>query len=733
MRESSTEETERLRGVLARVRFASDDGQFAVCDLELPDRRTPVTMVGNILSAKVGSTVEVTGRWRDDPQYGRQFRIESIQADLPKTRQGIEKYLASDMMEGIGPTLASRIVDRFGEATLTVLDERPDRIVEVEGIGEKRAEQIVSAWQQQRSVHRLMVALRSHGVSAALAVKIHQRFGDQALALIERNPYRLVEEIRGIGFKTADEIARHFGIDIDSPARLRAGLLYVLEQAHSEGHVFLPRPLLEERARSLLGSQIGELDDAIGELVLADRIVLEQRGRDRPAALYSIPAHRAECGAARHLRRLAGQTRLLSAQAGEFDGHLKAIEDQTGIELAKAQREAVLSVFRQPLAVITGGPGTGKTTIVEAICELGDELRKTIALAAPTGRAAKRLSEATERPARTIHRLLEFSFEKGGFQYDEERPLDVDLLVVDEASMIDIYLLYSLVRALPTGASLVLVGDIDQLPSVGPGQVLRDLIDGGLASVVRLTEIFRQAGESSIVVNAHRINTGKVPIDPERRPGELVDFYTINAATPQVAKERIVELATRRIPDAFGFDPLRDIQILSPMYRAEVGCRNLNRVLQNIFCADQPRLRRGESSFRRGDRVMQTRNNYDDDVFNGDIGRIVDVDTDEEELVVSFDGRRITYEKSAVDQLTLAYAITVHKSQGSEYPVVIIPVTTHHYVMLQRNLLYTAVTRGRELVVLVGTRRAVEIAVNNADASRRYSRLAWRLSGEQKG
>ncbi len=728
MNERSTPQTGRLRGVLSRVRFASDDGQFSVCDLELPDRQTPVTIVGNILSATVGSPVEVTGTWRNDPRYGRQFQIESIQSALPKTRGGIEKYLASDMMEGIGPTLASRIVDQFGEKTLEVLDDTPERIVEVDGIGDKRAGQIIGAWQREQSAHRLMVALRSHGISAALAVKIHQRFGAQALDSIRRNPYRLVEEIRGIGFKTADGIARHFGIEPDSPARLRAGVLHVIQQAHDEGHVFLPRPLVEQRAQELLGIEIGALDDPLEDLAAADRIIIEARDGDRPPAVYSVPAHRAECGAARHLRRLGGQARLFDGELEELAGRLATIESRSGIELASAQRKAVLSVFQRPLVVITGGPGTGKTTIVEAICELGEALNQKISLAAPTGRAAKRLGEATARSASTIHRLLEFSFEKGGFQYDEDRPLDVDLLVIDEASMIDIYLLYSLVRALPAHATLVMVGDIDQLPSVGPGQVLRDLIDARATDVVRLTEIFRQAGESSIVVNAHRINMGKPPVDPERRDDELVDFYTIHASTPQRAREHIVDLATRRIPDAFGYDPLRDIQILSPMYRAEVGCRNLNRVLQQYFCADQPELRRGERLFRQGDRVMQTRNNYEEDVFNGDIGRIAEVDGDGQYLVVSFDGHRVEYERGSVDQLSLAYAITVHKSQGSEYPVVIIPVTTHHYVMLQRNLLYTAVTRGRELVVLVGTKKAVEIAVKNADASRRYTRLSWRLN-----
>ncbi len=727
MVQESTPHTERLRGVLSKVRFASDDGQFAVCELEVDDRRLPITIVGNILATRPGESVEVTGRWQNDPTYGRQFRIESIRTVLPKNRDGIEKYLASDMMEGIGPTLASRIVDHFGESTLDIIDDDPARIAEVDGIGPKRAGRIIDSWQRDRLVHRLMVALRSHGISASLAVKIYERFGTEALDIVRRNPYRLAEQIRGVGFQTADEIARHFDIERDSPARLRAGLLHVLDRAHDDGHVFLPRPRLERRALELLGTDVGSLDDPLEQLKLSERIAVEPRDRNQPPAIYPIRAHRAETGAATHLRRLARTTGKLDFDDTDPGHRLDAIEQQLGIGLADAQRHAILSVFEQPLTVVTGGPGTGKTTIVQAICRLGDHFGDGVALAAPTGRAARRLSEATGREAQTIHRLLEFSFEKGGFQYDEERPLPVDILVIDEASMIDVYLLYSLVRAIPTGARLVFVGDIDQLPSVGPGQVLRDLIDSDVPGVTRLTEIFRQAEASSIVVNAHRINNGEIPVDPRRDDGELVDFYTINASSPEAAGQRIVDLATGRIPDAFGLDPLDDIQILSPMYRGEVGCDRLNERLQELFCGDRPGLERGSTTFRRGDRVMQTRNNYEDDVFNGDIGRVTAVDLDDEMLVVSFDDRRVKYKKESLDQLTLAYAITVHKSQGSEYPAVVIPVMTQHYVMLQRNLLYTAVTRGRRLVVLVGTKRAVRIAVDNDEAADRYTRLAARL------
>lgn len=723
---------ERLQGTLSRVRFASDDGLFSVCELTVEDRLTPVTIVGNILSTRVGETVEVAGEWKEDPRFGRQFSIHSISLVLPSTKEGIEKYLSSDLMEGIGPTLASRIVEHFGEATLQILAKAPHRIQEVEGIGKKRAAQIMESWSEGQAVHSVMVFLRSHGVSAALSVKVFRQYGPEAVEIIQRNPYRMVEDIRGIGFQTADQIARHVGIDEDSPERVRAGVVYLLESAHNDGHVYLPLADLQGEATNLLGPTTGDLKAPLLELAEAEKIYIDPPAMlhhlDENARIYSARAYRAETGAAGHLTRLLSAPSTALPKDLSLSLTLEEIENRLAIELANAQRDAVISVFQEHLAVITGGPGTGKTTIVQAIVALAHRLDWTIALAAPTGRAARRLSEATGEEARTIHRLLEYNFYQGGFQFDEDRPLVLDLLVIDEASMIDIYLLHALLRAVPTGATLVFVGDIDQLPSVGPGQVLRDLIDSGAPSVVRLTEIFRQAKTSSIVLNAHRINSGLLPIDAPRTAGELVDFYTLNAPDPEEALEKILELVTKRIPDAFGFHPLEEIQILSPMYRGAVGCDHINQVLQAHFTGGQQEVKRGRRLFRLGDRVMQTSNNYDQEVFNGDVGRVIEVFPGDKKLRALFDGRKVTYENDELDQLTLAYAVTVHKSQGSEYPAVIIPVTTQHYVMLQRNLLYTAVTRGRKLVILVGTERAVRIAVENARSIERNSGLAGRLT-----
>ncbi|MFW6057816.1 MAG: ATP-dependent RecD-like DNA helicase [Persicimonas sp.] len=721
--------TEMIKGELSRIRFESDNGEFAVCELEMTSGRK-VTIVGNILSARPGETVEVDGRWQHDRRYGRQFAIEAIRPVPPTTREGIEKYLSSGFVEGIGPVLAERIVDHFGEDTLDLLDEDPERITEVEGIGNVRGGRIMSAWTEQRQVRSIMVFLQSQGVSPTFAVKIWKHYGDRSVQIVRDNPYRLAEDIYGIGFRTADAIALEAGLERDSLARLRAGLLYCLRQAHSEGHMYVPLDELKRRAVELLEVPGDMLGGAVESLVHDDKAVLEplagdQYGEHASPAVFRAPAYRAELGAARHLGQLVRAESWLTFS--KLDDKLANIERNMGVGLADAQRKAALAVFRHKAVVVTGGPGTGKTTIIRAVVRMAEQLDRRVALAAPTGRAAKRMSEATGRDASTVHRLLEFTPAEGGFKYNEERKLDVDLLVVDEASMVDTYLLHAIVRALPESTAILLVGDVDQLPSVGPGNVLGDIIDSGTVEIVRLTEVFRQAEQSTIITNAHRINAGLMPVAPARSAGELVDFYTISADSPPEAQDKILQLVTERIPDAFGYDPINEVQILSPMHRGEVGCSQLNERLQGAFNPGAEPLERGRRRYKRGDKVMQVRNNYELDVFNGDIGQIILIDRDKDIVRVDFDGRHVTYDFTDLGELVLAYAITVHKSQGSEYPAVVLPMLTQHYVMLQRNLLYTAVTRARELVIVVGSEKAVGIAVKNDRSQHRYTRLAERL------
>ncbi|MEZ4458660.1 MAG: ATP-dependent RecD-like DNA helicase [bacterium] len=711
-----------LKGILGRVRFSSDDGEFSVAELEVSGGKT-TTIVGNLLETQPGEHVVVSGVWRKNAKFGPQLEIDAIRTVPPTTLEGIERYLASGLVEGVGPVLAERIVATFGADTLDIIDADPKRIREVPGIGKKRGETIAQAWELQRSVRNVMVFLQSHGITPSYALRIWKAYGADAIRVIQENPYNLAEEIHGIGFKIADNIARRAGIDVDAMPRLRAGVLHTLAEAGSEGHVYLPMEVLLDKTSALLGLRPEQISAGITDVHEDQRVYIDTI--DGEPAVYRAGLWRTETEAADRLRALAAVERRFRPQSVEYQ--IDAVEAEMQVELAFQQREAVRSVWDHKVAVITGGPGTGKTTIVRVLCELADHLKQRFALAAPTGRASRRMSEATGRPAMTIHRLLEFNPREGGFQYNSERPLDLDLLIVDEASMIDIYLLYALVDALPADAAIVFVGDIDQLPSVGPGQVLRDIMDSGVAHVVELTDVFRQALDSTIVTNAHRINRGEMPIDAPRVEGVLTDFYTIATEDPRVAQDRIVELVTSRIPAAFGVDATHDVQVLAPMHRGEVGCSSLNRVLQSALTGQNFGVERGQTWWREGDKVMQTRNSYERGVFNGDIGWIRSVDTAKKQLYVEFEDKMVSYEFSELDELQHAFAVTVHKSQGSEYPVVVMPVMTQHYVMLQRNLLYTAVTRARKLVVLVGSARAVGLAVRNATAGSRYTGLAWRL------
>jgi exodeoxyribonuclease V alpha subunit len=717
-----------LDGTLERFVFRNDESAFTVARLATPDHQV-VTVVGELVGVSEGLPLRLRGHWVDDKKFGRQFRVASYQLRSPETLVGIERFLGSGVIPGIGPELARRLVGHFAMDTLEVIDRAPERLVEVPGIGAGRAQKLAAAFAAQREVQDVMVFLRGHGVSAAFAARIVKRYGKDAIKIVRANPYRLAHEIWGIGFRTADAIAGKLGIARDAPERLEAGLLHALETATEDGHLHLPDEELIAVAADLLGVAIDRLPPRLAALEQHQLVVRETLGH-RGSCTMMPWAYDAETQAATLLAALV----RTPARGLSLDVHaaIHAFEAVTGVSLATQQRRAVEAALVDKCTVITGGPGVGKTTIVKAIVHLARLVSRNVALAAPTGRAAKRLGEATAMEATTIHRLLEFQPHAGGFQRTRDNPLDADLIVIDEASMVDAQLFSALIAAVRPGAQLILVGDIDQLPSVGAGAVLADVIDSEAATVIRLTEIFRQAQASKIVVSAHAINQGELP-ELDTPDGAAADFFFIARDDPQAARATIVELVAERIPARFGFDPVTDIQVLAPMHRGELGTTAINRALQDRLnpSAGTTELTRGDRTYRRGDKVMQLRNDYDKAVFNGDIGVIAGID--DAIVRVEFDGRAAVYERAELDQLAHAYAVSVHKSQGSEYPAVVIPLVTQHFMMLQRSLLYTAVTRGKKLVVVVGHRRAVAMAVRNADAKRRYTWLAERVRALMAG
>ena len=708
-----------LDGTLERITFRNADNGYTVA--RLASREGEVTVVGSLVGIEEGMPVRLSGEWVDDRKWGRQFKVATCVPDSPKTVVGIEKFLGSKLFPGIGPSLAKRIVEKFGRETLEVISKTPDRLTEVIGIGSQRAKTLAKAIAEQKHAQELMVFLFGLGVSPAFAARIVKRYGRDAINVVRQNPYQLAQDVWGIGFRTADAIAEKLGIARDAPERLDAGVLFGLETAVEDGNMHFPDEELVARAAELLAVEADKLAPRLAALEQRGLVIREVLGHRGPCS--SLPAlYGAETESAALLAELA-RTPARSFPL-DVEAAIHAFENVTGLELARQQRQAVEAALRDRCVVITGGPGVGKTTIVKAIVHLARLGKRTVALAAPTGRAAKRLGEATAAEAMTIHRLLEYQPHEGGFQRNREKPLDEDVLVVDEASMVDALLFHAVLSALRPGAQLVLVGDVDQLPSVGAGAVLADVIDSGAATVIRLTEIFRQAAASKIVVSAHKINHGELPdLD---RAGDS-DFYFISREEPEAARATIVELVAERIPARFGLNPITDVQVLTPMHRGELGTAAVNRALQERLNPTGVEIQRGERVLRRGDKVMQLRNDYDKSVFNGDIGVISAIDTETGNLRVDFDGRDIGYERNELDQLVHAYAVSVHKSQGSEYPAVVLVLGTQHFMMLQRSLLYTAVTRGKKLVVLVGSRRAVQLAVKNADAKRRYTWLAERV------
>ena len=719
---------EPLSGLVERVTFHSAETGFCVLRVKVRGHRDLVTVLGSAADIHTGEYVQASGRWERHREHGMQFRALFLQVTAPTSLEGIERYLGSGMIKGIGPHFAKRLVKTFGESVFDVIEKAPERLREVEGIGQVRLKRITAGWADQKAIREIMVFLQSHGIGTSRSVRIFKTYGADAIPLVKENPYRLARDIRGIGFKTADQLAQRLGIPKESMLRARAGISYALMEAVADGHCALPEENLLTLAEELLEIGRGTLAEALALEAAEGGVVIDHIGDTTCVFLPHL--RKAEDVVASIIRR-----QQVGTPPWPLIDQIKAlpwVEAQLGVTLAPGQRDAVRLALSSKILVITGGPGVGKTTIIRSILHILKAKGVTPLLAAPTGRAAKRLGESTGLEAKTIHRLLEFDPKEGGFLRGNDLPLDCDLLVLDEASMVDVPLMAAVLKALPVQAALLVVGDVDQLPSVGPGQVLADLIGCGAVPVARLTEIFRQAAASRIIVNAHRVNRGVMP-ELAAASGALSDFIFVEAADPEDAAAKVVKVVSERIPARFGFNAIRDVQVLCPMNRGGVGARSLNLDLQtalNPQRQDQPVVERFGFTYRVGDKVMQIQNDYEKDAFNGDIGFVAAIDTDEAEVLIDFDGRQIAYEFGELDEVVLAYATTIHKSQGSEYPAVVIPVLTQHYPMLQRNLLYTGITRGARLVVLIGQERAVGIAVRGVRERKRWSKLRELLAGD---
>ncbi|MBF0345813.1 MAG: ATP-dependent RecD-like DNA helicase [Nitrospirae bacterium] len=714
-----------IQGQMERVTYCDEESGFTIAKLTVTGCRELVTISGFMPGISPGEVLRLKGQWFNHSKYGVQFKISAFQSVMPATAKGIERYLGSGLIKGIGPVLAKRLVEMFETDTLDIIDTQIERIKEVDGIGDKRVEKIRSAWEQQRDIRDIMLFLQGHGVSVNYATKIFKQYGGSAIKRVKENPYQLATDIYGIGFITADKIAQKLGFSKDSELRAKAGILYVLHELSNDGHVYYPYEPLVAQCQKVLEIERDKLVNPFSEIEYDKKIVIDDLDvAENKKAVYLTKYHVSETGIAESLLRLRKTPKTLRNFSD--DKAIEWVQKALSITLANNQAKAVKDSIRDKVLVITGGPGTGKTTIINAIIKIYLQLKQRVLLTAPTGRAAKRLQESTSHDAKTLHRLLEFSPKNGAFKKNEDTPLEADLIVVDEASMIDTILMHHFLKAVPTHATLIIVGDVDQLPSVGAGNVLQDIIDSGVIPSVRLNEIFRQSRQSLIVVNAHRVNSGVMPsFDSKLTPKQ--DFSFLEIEEPETILKRIVELCKTEIPKIYGFNPRSDVQVLTAMHKGTLGATALNMELQKALNPSTSELMRGGRIFKSNDKVMQIVNNYDKDVYNGDIGTIQRINSVENELTVDYDGRFVTYDFIDLDEIVLAYAISVHKSQGSEYPVVVMPIHTQQFIMLQRNLLYTGITRGRRLVILVGTKKALAIAVKNNKTQKRYTYLKNRL------